>query len=564
MRIDPNRLRVLLAEHSVKPDRWWLLRDGETGSLLNDVRQLIGNADPGIRRQIWEVLDRVVDDGNRDNFFALLVGGLDIEQLRRLLTDTDPRVRSRARWLDTRGLREEAFVTMMLDLLADNRFDHAWPDCIRVLRRQMNFDALVDALAQAPKDGVGERLWVTLGLPGETRVPDFLPEHSPAALVSCQFSWDCLSEDSDLVATHECRHLPIVLALLGSALENVREQAVSALCVYGTGVVAALRSVSGLDRLARHGAMTMLAQFGWNHLPPGHLAVLQRLIGMKQRVETPEPLDFERLAGSWYALPTTDQAAVLDAFDLRDPVPATMRIGFAPWQGIRPMTMYPDYWKALGINGFWDLYPEVFVTPALDGWTLVFCKDDTLVAKPEASADEKHFEMYRRIQELSVQFGTAHWYEQFPDDYASGCWSQWCIAQDGAIRMHCVSSGEVRIRRSDEVDPTAPPDRLYAWLEANDNRREPSPSRAEPDHVEAYLTMLREHFDEHYLPSGDDGVDLDSASPLQDKVFGTRAAARRLSVNLETLGPHTRVHGAGALAIPAHLRHRPRRGALPI
>lgn len=572
MKIDPDRLRALLAERSVEPDRWWLLlRDGEVAALLNDVRRLACDADPGIRRQTWDALDRVVDDGNRDNFFALLVGGLEIEQFRRLLTDTDPQIRSRARRMDARGSGKEPFLEMTLNLLADDRFEYAWPDCIDVLRQPFNFDALVGALTEAPKDGLGKRLWVTLGLPEATRVPDFLPEQSPAAFVSCQFSWDCVSEDSDLVATHQCRHLPIVLALLGSSLENVRENAISALCAFGTGSEGALRSVPPSDRLARREAMMMLAEFGWNYLPPDHLAVLKRLIRMKQRAEKPEPLDFGRLAGSWYALPTTDRAAVLDAFDLCDPIPATMRMGFAPWQGKRPMNMGPDYWASLGISGFraenspahpWDLYPEVFVTPALDGWTLVFYKDDTLAAKPNATAREKQLEMYSRMAALSVRFGTAHWYEQFTDDYAPGCWSQWCVARDGAIRMHCVSSGEVWIRRSDEVDPAAPPDRLYAWLEANDNRRGPRPSKAELDRVEAYVNMLREHADERRLPNDDD--DLDMASPLQDQVFGARAAAQRLSVNLETLGPHTRVQGSGVLAVPAVLRHYPRRGALPI
>jgi hypothetical protein len=83
VKIDPTRLRALLAEHSVEPDRWWLLGDGEVGALLNDVRRLASGVEPVIRRQTWDALDRVVDDGNRDTFFALLVNGLDIEQFRR-------------------------------------------------------------------------------------------------------------------------------------------------------------------------------------------------------------------------------------------------------------------------------------------------------------------------------------------------------------------------------------------------------------------------------------------------------------------------------------------------
>jgi hypothetical protein len=365
-------------------------------------------------------------------------------------------------------------------------------------------------------------------------VPEFLPKQLSATDVDCP--WDC--DPVDPVPAHKCRHLPIALALLGSSLEDVREDAISALCVLGPGVTEVLRSV---PRSARREALALLAEFGWQYLPPDDVTVLKRLIRVKQRTELPEPLDFGRLAGSWYALPTTDQTAVLDAFDLRDPVPATMRMGFAPWQGRRPRTLPPGF-------GMSDLYSEVFVTPVLDGWTLVFYNNNT--------------SMDIRMEQLSVRFGTAHWYEQITDDYIPGVWSQWYVAQDGRLRMHCVSSGEVRIRQSDELDPTAPLDRLYAWLEANDTRREPRPSKAETARVEAYVNMLREHSDERRPLDEDD--DEDGATPLQDQVFGARGASRRLSVNLENLGPHTQVQGTGVLAVPAHLRHLVRRGALPL
>lgn len=76
--------------------------------------------------------------------------------------------------------------------------------------------------------------------------------------------------------------------------------------------------------------------------------------------------------------------------------------------------------------------------------------------------------------------------------------------------------------------------------------------------------MLCEHSDMSLLRDDDAEPGSDMASPLQDQVFGARAAAQRLSVGLETLGPQTRVQGTGVMAVPAHLRHRLRRGALPI
>lgn len=511
------------------------------GALLDDVRALASDADPRIRRQTWDALDQVVDDGNRDNFFALLVDNLDTEQFRRLLTDTDPEVRIRAGWMDTTGFQKDPFAMMALDLLADERFDYAWPDCIEVLRRPARFDTLVDALAEAPRDGLAERLLVTAGLPAGTRLPEFPPEQA-SSTVAC---WRC---DCDLMAAHRCGHLPVFVALLGSSLDWVREFAVSALCEFGPGVTGSLESVRRCpDFPARRQALVLLAEFGWNRIPTEDLRILQRLIQMKQKAETPQPLNSEYLDGSWYALLTTDQAAVLAAFDLCDPVPVTMRMGFAPWQGRTPLSMCADRWANMD-GDFWaensrlyepHPYPEVFITPVLDGWALVFYRDHALGGIPGSPAVEMRDETYRRIEELSMWFGTAHWYEQFRDDYEPGCWSQWCVARNGEVLMHCVSAGDVRIRRSKEIDQAALPDRLYAWLEANDSGRGPRPSRAEADRVEAYVKMLREHSDMGFLPDDDEELESAMASPLQHQVFGTQGAARRLSVGLETLGPQT-------------------------
>ena len=64
----------------------------------------------------------------------------------------------------------------------------------------------------------------------------------------------------------------------------------------------------------------------------------------ESRVETtgreiPQPM---HLCGSWYALPTTDQAAVLDAFGLTDPRTVTMEAGAATWTGdVKPSRRDP-------------------------------------------------------------------------------------------------------------------------------------------------------------------------------------------------------------------------------
>jgi hypothetical protein len=120
---------------------------------------------PGTRRRTWDALDLVVDDGSRDPFYSRLVNGLDLERFRVLLTDTDPAVRHRVRWSDTRGGGRSGIVHAALEALADERFGRAWPDCVEVLRRPVDFRLLVGTLVDAPDEGVRERLLVTLGLP---------------------------------------------------------------------------------------------------------------------------------------------------------------------------------------------------------------------------------------------------------------------------------------------------------------------------------------------------------------------------------------------------------------
>lgn len=550
-KIDLDGLRTLLAERSVKPTDWWSLGNGETGALLADVRELASDANPGTRRQTWDALDQVVDDGNRDDFFALLVCGLDTERFRRLLTDTDPAVRRRTRWMDARGYANEPFVRLTLELLGDERFDYAWPDCVEVLRRPAQVDILVGALADAPDDGLAERLWVTLGLPAETRVPEFLPEQSSATDVDCL--WDCDPVD-DPVPAHRCRHLPIALALLGSSLEDVREDAASALCVFGPGVTDALRSV---PRSARREALTLLAELGWQYLPPDDVTVLKRLIRVKQRTELPEPLDFGRLAGSWYALPTTDQAAVLAAFDLRDPVPATLRMGFAPWQPQGAWQQLPWY-CGYAIS---DTYEQVFVTPALDGWTLVFADGTVLAPDGTVPREEVRFAAaHRRCAELSRRFGTAHWYLHAG---GGGCWDQsgWCVAEHGAVVRYCYHGHDV-----EGGTQTGPGDDLRAWLDEHDPgtgtppvRPEPEPGESAAEKFEAWLDdLFADHeADEEPLPMHDE----ETGEPSE---FGALDVAWRLSVSPEALGPHTTVQGTGVLAVPAGRPNTRRYGALPI
>ena len=271
-----------------------------------------------------ESLDLLVDDSNRDAFYGLLINGLDAAQFRTLLTDTDPEVRRRVCWVNTQSdPYKEPLVTMALELLADERFDYAWPECIEVLQRPMDFDILLGALTDTPSKGLGERLLVTLGLPATTRLPEIPPEQ-PFSPVECSQRWN---RCSDVVAAHQCKHLPVVVALLGSSFESVRKAAMGALRRSGPGTADLLRSVRRSDSAARRAALVMLAEFGWHHIPPEDLMMLRRLIQLKQRVEVPRPLRLGKLDGGWYALPTTDQAAEILSNPVDRQVSGDLRCG---------------------------------------------------------------------------------------------------------------------------------------------------------------------------------------------------------------------------------------------
>lgn len=216
--IDTDRLRALLAEYT-ESQEWRNLRtegwdNTQVWLLLEDVRSKGADADAEIRRETWQTLDLLVSALNRDDFYKLLINGLTREQFRTLLTDTDPTVRARLRWAGpTRGTstRTNPFTAVALEVLADNRFDYAWQDCIEALHAPTDFRALIDALVDAPTEGLREQLQVALGLPPRTRLPE-IPPGPPDSTIKCALLWD--NHCGTRIAPHQCKHLPVVLALL--------------------------------------------------------------------------------------------------------------------------------------------------------------------------------------------------------------------------------------------------------------------------------------------------------------------------------------------------------------
>ncbi len=488
------------------------------------------------------------------------------------MTDVDPEVRRKGleRINDWGGYT----YTLLMQVMRRDEFSYAWPDCAGILSEELcdskpSFNAFIDVLVQAPNEVVFDRFAGLLGLPGGTRPP-------------C-FAVDGQCDDSVLPAPAGSADLQqqvaMLLILLGSPLEPVRQNAVWYLAELGPRVAPVLRALRTTRMPGRRAAISALAELDWTELATTDQALLRRLIRVKQLTEVPPPVIPQ---GVWYALPTTDQAAVLAAFNLRDPVPATMRMGFAPWQLDGPWRPLPEY-IGYGITGD---YGQVFVTPALDGWTLVFA-ESSLLATDEDTVQEgpKFASAHRRCAELSRRFGTAHWYLESEN---GGCWDQsgWCVADNGVVVQSCYYDfdidGGVQIGPVTEFGRQPTIDELRAWVNEHDHGMGVPPVRPEipagESKEEKFKAWVRATFaspgrDEAIDDVIDDDEDDDLDEPLaphQDQngqeswEFRPSEVAWRLSVSPETFGPHTRVQGTGVLAIPASKPHTRRHGALPI
>jgi hypothetical protein len=138
----------------------------------------------------------------------------------------------------------------------------------------------------------------------------------------------------------------------------------------------------------------------------------------------------------WYATPTTDQAAVLDALQLTSAVP----VGFH--EGARLFDAQRD-----------RPAKAVLVTPAFDGWTLVL--------------HDPALDLDRDLEALSARFGAAHSYGHSSQ---SGCgdWSDWTVAEHGEQQQSCY----LDLYGNDSMGP-ATRDEMLAWV--NQRRRPATP-----------------------------------------------------------------------------------------
>jgi hypothetical protein len=362
------------------------------------------------------------------------------------------------------------------------------------------------------------------------------------------------------------------MMLLSCSIEALRVKASDALVRLGPGVAPILRQLRRTSFPGRRAALQTLADLGWDEVDPADRALIERFLRIQRIGEVAQPvLEAE---GTWYAIPTTDQAAVLEAFDLCEPVEVSLRAGFAMWDPAHRDRMR---WQRRGLKWARSAmsgrhayeYPEVFVTPALDGWTLVLTDDEMLDEAGDVPDDaydrDKH--AHRRCAELSRRFGTAHWYNN-PADYEIYPYAGWCIAENGAIVYHARYDRVLSHGDKVQIGPgECTLNELRAWLDANSRNEPPSP--APPSVVPPNIRERLRHIAIWGTDPGED-YKMDESTdtgernrPLPQRIdFGVSRIAQRLSVGLESLGPHTRIEGIGVLAVRAD-PHPPQRYGAP-
>ncbi|MEU5524093.1 hypothetical protein ABZ759_26410 [Streptomyces sp. NPDC047860] len=207
-----------------------------------------------------------------------------------------------------------------------------------------------------------------------------------------------------------------LVPLLADPDADVAERALLVLPMLGDVVLAPLRRVrcEGPGAL-RAPALTALAAAGGEEaLSERDRAAVARLIRIKAIDDRAEPLDACSL--SWIAVPGGDRAGIAEVLGLYGERLATFALGHS---------------VVLHDSDDWLDYRRVYVTPEVDGWTLVlgpWCNP----VDPER-ADE----VLGAVTALSRRYGRAQAY--FFGEHGGG--SGWALAEEGVVvRRHDASS----------------------------------------------------------------------------------------------------------------------------
>jgi HEAT repeat protein len=306
------------------------------------------------------------------------------------------------------------------------------------------------------------------------------------------------------------RVIDALIPLLADPDPEVAQRVMWVLTMLGPGVV------EPLSRIRAHGpgqlrarALSVLAAVGGEEaLSAADRAAVARLIRVKLPHDQARPLD--ACFTSWIAVPGGDQQGIVDVLELFDARPATFALGLS-----------------VGAHDSHDgaEYGRVYVTPEVDGWTLVlgpWCNP----VDPERAED-----VLRVVTELSRRYGPAQAYYFGEQGGGSG----WLVAADGGVVRRCRGSWDEDDARY-TLGPPLPEERAAC--------------------VEEGVT-----------PVGDEPADGDENEERADFApYLAPELARRLGVSPFDLGPDTTVRGAGLVALTPYAREhgKPSSGAYAI
>ncbi|MEC3919287.1 HEAT repeat domain-containing protein [Nocardia sp. CDC160] len=276
------------------------------------------------------------------------------------------------------------------------------------------------------------------------------------------------------------RFLDVVLPLVDDRASVVSNRAFATLDAMGSEALAKLRELGQEPGPAQGPALSAVAALGgWPLLDSTQRALLTQRVEDKVAHEAPQSMWVGGLepnwrgdrdlmgdwTGDWLAVPTNDQTALLDALGLVEAMPTTMQKGMH-----------------ISIN-----VDCVYITPQLDGWTLVF----GYVLPDGISVDS----VRECVVGLSRRFGSAQCYG-FEET-----WAGWALAEHGEL---------VRLRLSGE------------FAEAEEQIGPPHP---------AELDAGWQENEPHEYPG-----------------WSSTSVAHLMSLNPRAIGSHTRVRGHGLVA----------------
>jgi hypothetical protein len=438
--------------------------------------------------------------------------------------------------------------------------------------------ALVEAVVAAPSaDAVRgtrqRRLWSQL-VSADRWMRDPLGVPRPPFLVGPQWPYPRWPDPREPLPPGKRSWAPLFLAALtepavppaaGGATQAEREAAQDELTAYaqhfghyryyldrlaGGGdalppMLAAVRR-SGLRQ--RREALLTQANLGWRHLGARDRAVLRRLLDRLARVERRESL---RPDGDWYAVRTGDQAAVLAELELSDPVPVPAFVGTSVWSEF-DVTLDGSR-QSLGWGAGPQPWERVYVSPTINGWTLVFGVPMALGAQPYHPRQWTPPEVVEeQLVRLSRRFGRAchfHYVDEYEDEGAS---NQFWLANDGTVtdRYLMESVAELVSDRWVRAGVISGADYRH-WL-YDDMRPDPDQlPRRSGEGREAWVRRWAER--------------IDDQSPVVDRCYFEPFDCRAVSVALGSwFTPGGTVAGNGVLALTARGRVVGHRGLLPL